>query len=184
MNYLIIFLKEKNEKQKSLILDFLRGLLGASVKTLENKELVISYDEIEEIDFSEISNVLVNDFSTNLTLVELKTSEVSYIDVLIELYNKLEIHSNNYLTEKSLLILSSKVNNELIKKSILKKYANDLEMLNIIKVFLECDLNTSVAATKLYLHRNTLINKIDKFINVTGYDVKKFTEASIIYKLL
>lgn len=185
MNYLIIFFKEKNEKQKLLILDFLRGLLGSSLKCLDKEEFVISYEQTEEIDFNEIANVLVNDFSTNLTLVEVNTQEESYLDVLINLYYSLDFHNTSYyFNEKSLLILSSKINNDLIKRSILKKYVNDLEMLNIIKVFLECDLNTSVAANKLYLHRNTLINKIEKFINITGYDVKKFTEASIIYKLL
>ncbi len=183
MNYLVIFLKEENLKQKNLITDFLKGLLGASVNCIENKELVVSYREIEEINFKEIANILTNDFSTNLTLLEIKCDDVEYINVLIDLYYQIEI-STTYLTEKKLLLLSNKLNNDLIKKSILKKYYNDIEMQNIIKVFLECDLNTSIAATKLYLHRNTLINKIDKFINETGYDVKKFKEAFIVYKVL
>ena len=57
-------------------------------------------------------------------------------------------------------------------------------MLEVVKKYLDCNMNISQAANSLYMHRNTVMNKIDKFIDVTGYDIKKFRNAFIIYKYL
>lgn len=183
MNFLVIFMKNKNLKQIDLLKDFLKGLIGCSFKIDCGKEIVISYDKNDDIDFKEIANIINNELFINITLLECFVDK-EYLNELIDLYNKLEYKSMLYLNEKELLKLSNKCCNEIIRKNILKKFYNDNEMLNVIKVFLECNLNTSVAAGKLYLHRNTLINKIDKFISVTGYDVKNFEEACIIYNLI
>lgn len=39
------------------------------------------------------------------------------------------------------------------------------------------DLNVSLAAEKLYMHRNTLIYRIKKIRKITGLDVTKFADA-------
>lgn len=51
---------------------------------------------------------------------------------------------------------------------------------NIIKtlvVFFDEDLNMSETARRLFIHRNTLQYRIDKFKQQTGLDVKKFEDA-------
>ncbi|MFI3252337.1 MAG: helix-turn-helix domain-containing protein [bacterium] len=183
MNYIIIFLKQNNKKQEELLIDFLKGFLGNINVIRNNKNLIINY-ATEVSDLSEIANVIINDFYIDITLLELKTNSNEYLDQMINLYDNLEMKSIYYLNEKSIMNLSSKCNNEVIKKEILKEYYNDVEMLKIIKVYLESDLNTTAAANLLYIHRNTLINKIDKFINITNYDIRKFKDASIIYQLI
>ena len=42
----------------------------------------------------------------------------------------------------------------------------------------------SRAAKNLYLHRNTLIQRLEKFYVKTGFDCRRFVEAYIIYTLL
>ena len=74
--------------------------------------------------------------------------------------------------------------NEETKKNVLKDVYYDHELINIIRVFLECNMNTSKAADVLYMHRNTLINKLDKFIEITGYDIRYFRDAVIIYSII
>ena len=61
---------------------------------------------------------------------------------------------------------------------------NDYEMKTIVKTYLECNMNISKASNVLYMHRNTLMYKIDNFINETGFDIKKFKDAYIIYHIL
>ncbi|MBY6268509.1 helix-turn-helix domain-containing protein, partial [Parageobacillus thermoglucosidasius] len=51
----------------------------------------------------------------------------------------------------------------------------------IIKTFFQCDLNVSLAAKKLYMHRNSLQYRIDKFIEKTGMDIKHFQGAVAVY---
>lgn len=179
MNYIIIFLKENTKKD--IIIDFLKGLLGGNIKVVEDKEILINYDFVK-VDFKTITSMLIDDFGVELTLLEC-SGELEYVNYLIDLYYTIN-NKSTYLNEKTLFRLSSKFSDELVKKNILKEFYNDNEMTNIIKVFLESNLNSSVCAKKLYLHRNTLINKIDKFIKVTGYDIKKFKDAYIIYKII
>ena len=50
-----------------------------------------------------------------------------------------------------------------------------------IKVFLENNLNASLTAKKLYIHRNTLQYRIDKFIDKTGIQLKDFYGAFTVF---
>lgn len=55
----------------------------------------------------------------------------------------------------------------------------DEETLNTIEEFMKCNLNISDAAKSLYIHRNTLIYRLDKIFKDTGYDIRNFKEATI-----
>lgn len=53
----------------------------------------------------------------------------------------------------------------------------DDETLALIEKFFENNLNTSETARKLYIHRNTLIYRLDKIQKETGLDVRTFDDA-------
>lgn len=57
----------------------------------------------------------------------------------------------------------------------------DKETVQTIKVFVECNMNISLAAKKLYIHRNSLQYRVDKFFDRTGIDVKQFKNALSVY---
>ena len=57
----------------------------------------------------------------------------------------------------------------------------DNDIIQSIDVFFEVDLNLSEAAKKLYVHRNTLIYRLDKIQKYTSYDIRKFNDA-VIFK--
>ncbi|RXI99867.1 hypothetical protein DS745_13385 [Anaerobacillus alkaliphilus] len=61
---------------------------------------------------------------------------------------------------------------------------DDKELLKTIKVFMESNLNTTLAAKKLFMHRNSLQYRIDKFIEKTGIDIKQFQQAASLYFLI
>ncbi|WP_017470697.1 PucR family transcriptional regulator [Amphibacillus jilinensis] len=69
-------------------------------------------------------------------------------------------------------------------KAILKETATDEELLRSIQTFLECNSNTSLAAKEMYMHRNSLQYRIDKFIEKTEIDVKQFEGAISVYLIL
>ncbi|WP_144611052.1 CdaR family transcriptional regulator [Bacillus cereus] len=64
---------------------------------------------------------------------------------------------------------------------LLAHISNDKELIDSIKVFFQCNLNVSLAAKQLYLHRNTLQYRIDKFIEKTGINIKTFEGAVAVY---
>ena len=64
----------------------------------------------------------------------------------------------------------------------LKKALND-EMLNTVRTFFKNDLNISTTSRELYIHRNTLIYRLDKIKKEIGLDVRKFQDA-LVFKIL
>lgn len=65
------------------------------------------------------------------------------------------------------------------------KLFND-EMLQTIEMFFRKDLNLSDTARQLFIHRNTLVYRLDKVQRQTGLDLRHFDDAvtfKILYKL-
>ncbi|AOR23027.1 PucR family transcriptional regulator [Clostridium taeniosporum] len=96
--------------------------------------------------------------------------------------------SNRIFNERSLLfesIVDSLGEEEKVK--ILSKFNEgfnrlDNDIIDTIEVFLNCDLNLSESAKNLYVHRNTLIYRLDKIKKYTSYDIRNFNEA-ILFKI-
>lgn len=55
----------------------------------------------------------------------------------------------------------------------------DSEMINTIEEFVNSGLNISDASKVLYIHRNTLIYRLDKIHKDTGYDIRDFKQAAV-----
>lgn len=57
---------------------------------------------------------------------------------------------------------------------------NEMEL--TIEEMFKTNLNLTDTSSRLYIHRNTLLYRIDKLYKLTGYDLRKF-EDSMIFKL-
>lgn len=64
---------------------------------------------------------------------------------------------------------------ERTKKAKISEFTD--ELLNTVKVFLHENQNISEASRELYIHRNTLIYRIEKFNKLTGLDCTKFEDG-------
>lgn len=60
--------------------------------------------------------------------------------------------------------------------------ALDHETLFTIQKFFENNLNVSETSRQLYVHRNTLVYRLDKILKITGLDLRNFDDA-IIFKV-
>ena len=58
----------------------------------------------------------------------------------------------------------------------------DEETLTTINKFFENSLNVSETSRQLYIHRNTLVYRLDKLQKMTGLDLRNFDDA-IIFKI-
>lgn len=102
----------------------------------------------------------------------------------IDLAIKYNLSADIY-KEKS-LILENIVDNidDKIKEDIINNFTHgfsklDGEMTKTVDVFLKSGLNITDAAKKLYIHRNTLVYRLDKIQKYTGYDIRNFNEAMV-----
>ena len=60
--------------------------------------------------------------------------------------------------------------------------ALDEDTLDTINRFFENNLNVSETARKLYVHRNTLVYRLEKVKKITGLDLREFEDA-ILFKV-
>lgn len=58
----------------------------------------------------------------------------------------------------------------------------DAETITTIQKFFDNNLNISEASRQLYIHRNTLVYRLDKILKLTGLDLRNFDDA-IIFKV-
>ncbi|WP_159888364.1 PucR family transcriptional regulator [Paenibacillus puerhi] len=58
--------------------------------------------------------------------------------------------------------------------------AFDSETMTTLDHFFQLDCNVSETAKKLYIHRNTLLYRLDKFKQETGLDVRTFNHAVLV----
>lgn len=58
------------------------------------------------------------------------------------------------------------------------KVFEDADMMSTIDSFLENGMNVSQAARTLYMHRNTLIYRLNSVKRLTGLDLRKFEMAT------
>ena len=52
------------------------------------------------------------------------------------------------------------------------------EMMETIEAFFRNDLNLSTTAREMFIHRNTLIYRLDKIRKATGFDLRRFQDAA------
>ncbi|MFC0558826.1 PucR family transcriptional regulator [Halalkalibacter alkalisediminis] len=71
-----------------------------------------------------------------------------------------------------------------ISEQLLSNVLKEKELIKSIKMYLDCNMNISLAAKKLYLHRNTMQYRVEKFVEKTGIDIRHFSHAVSIYLAL
>ncbi|AGK52533.1 PucR family transcriptional regulator [Bacillus sp. 1NLA3E] len=71
---------------------------------------------------------------------------------------------------------------KILQRDLLPVFSEDHEMLVTIKAFIEHNLNVTLTAKKLFIHRNSLQYRLDKFTEKTGINLKSFQGAVTVYQ--
>lgn len=149
----------------------------------------------EEISYDEMIEVLATDFYLDVHLYigpylsdPLIAGE--YLRWMEDSYEQLNHFSikpvMNFINAVPYLLPTMKESNDarFLVYAILKDTVDDEELLRTIQTFLECNSNVTLAAKEMYMHRNSLQYRIDKFIEKTMIDVKQFDGAIAVYLIL
>ncbi|MEH7385340.1 helix-turn-helix domain-containing protein [Bacillus sp. JJ1521] len=148
---------------------------------------------IEDVFYDEITVTLTSDFYTDMRLFigqthplsenlgSLFRTEREWFQKGIQFLHKQQVyHLHDILPFLLLEGMDDGFRNQL-KNVIPEELQTDHELLETIKVFFESDFNVSNAAKRLYMHRNSLQYRIEKFIEKTGIDIKHFHGAVTTY---
>lgn len=176
--------------------DFVIDLDNNMIAIVKEVKMGISADELEKI-ASEIANTVTSEAMVNIRIgigtvaSNIKDVAKSYKEARIALevgkvfdgekfimnYDNLGIARLIYQLPTTLceLFLS-----EVFKKDSIDSL--DQETLYTIQKFFENNLNVSETSRQLYVHRNTLVYRLDKVRKITGLDLRIFDHA-IVFKV-
>ena len=73
---------------------------------------------------------------------------------------------------------------EIYNNKVVKKILTDEEIVNTVVLFFNNNLNISITSKEGYMHRNTLIYRLDKIKKLIGLDIKNFNEAVVFENFL
>lgn len=134
---------------------------------------VISFQELLQDDFGRevsifIEPYLIEEFELGEDFLQFLDKVPFGVYFFEDLITHVVLHNNEELKAK-------------IKKYIERK--SNSEVLHTVREFIENNMNSSMSAKKLFMHRNTLNYRIDNFIEATDINVKTFKGANAIYML-
>lgn len=188
-NYLIIETKEPINDVKQLIIDFFASLIDINKIEDSDHMIVMTYHDDIDVLFDDVIHQLASDLYMDIRLYEAyrfqdQSLMNKHLEFIKTLFPKIPFNRYTYLDDEIIfkyLMTTIKKEDHLY---IFRQYEKDEIMRKTVKTYLESNQNMSEAAKKLYIHRNTMMQRIDKFIDVTGFDVKSFVPASMIYYFL
>lgn len=158
---------------------------------LENNQIIVLGSNEYDIQYlKEVKDTLESELYCKVyiaisDLFSLDKLSKVYSDLcsLIQLSKKYQLE-NNIINSSNLLLpyIIDNIDNynidnikEYIRLDKIKEL--DEELLMTMIMFLKCNLSISETARKMYLHRNTLIYRIEKIYMITGYDIRNFKDA-------
>jgi len=191
----LVCIKAKNKENQIILLEYLKALdiKNMIITELNNLEIVMYYsfnDEISNIFGDELRDLILSELIIEVELGISKSHfpkeiKLAYFEAKssLELGLKYELVSGFYRYDNMMIyrIISNlksididNMNEKIVEARIELLENHDIKTAN---VFLENNLNISEAARKLFIHRNTLIYRLEKINKITGYDLRVFKDA-------
>ena len=207
VNRVVMIIKTYDAKESSS-LEMIKNIFAENdrdyITAIDEKSIIIIKDIGEDICYEEvkkIANILVDMFNTEImvkakvaygTIVnDLKHISKSYKEAKMSMevgdifYNEMNIIGYNTLGIGRLIYqlplnLCKMFINEIFNENL--PHTFDDETITTIHKFFENNLNISETARKLYIHRNTLVYRLEKLEKTTGLDIRLFDDA-LTFKL-
>ena len=164
----IAILKTSDRNEKTNVKDYVGSI---------EKKLIQKIEKIK---------IGVGDFTKNIEEINKSLLEAKIALKIKEIFNKKDnsiYHSDlgiERIIYKLPIFICKKFIKEILKKEKIENL--DKDTLFTINKFFENNLNISETSRKLFIHRNTLIYRLEKIKNLTGLDLKIFKDA-IKFKL-
>ena len=204
----IVFIIETQHEKDVNALETVRSLFSTKTKdfitAVDEKNIILvkevkpgeTYDDLEKTATS-IVDMLNTESLTRVSVAfgtivnEIKDVSRSYKEAKMALdVGKIFYSSKNVVAYSKLgigrliyqlpITLCEMFLSEAFKKNPIE--ALDEDTLDTINRFFENNLNVSETARKLYVHRNTLVYRLEKVKKITGLDLREFEDA-ILFKV-
>ena len=198
-----VFLIEKNSEKDTVAQEFVKNMFSAQngdyVTSIDERNIILikglkdteSYKELDEVAMQLVDMLgseamvsvrvsygnIVKDLkevskSFKEAQMAMDVGKIFYSEKAVVPYNTLGIGRLIYQLPVNLCeIFMKEIFGEKIPDNM------DEETLNTIEKFFENNLNVSETSRQLYVHRNTLVYRIEKLQKMTGLDIRIFDDA-------
>jgi len=199
----IVYLIETKTDKDSAVIEVLKSIFlpqsGDYITTVDERSVILLKELSLEDDSStidEVANTIVDMLNTELMLNvrvsygravnDLKDVSKSYKEAKMAMevgkifYNHLRVISYETLGVGRLIYqLPVNLCNMFVKEIFKNVQPEDIddEILTTANKFLENNLNVSETSRQLYIHRNTLVYRIEKLQKLVGLDMRYFDDA-------
>lgn len=185
--FVVINFKKGNNKP---ILKFLSELFHDSFILKIENHYVLFYKEQQIDDIKNLMLSVMEDFSLPFRVFvssKVSSSNPNNFYLLFKSYcDFLDKDYYAFSSNKELIFEVFQHDRERIKELrpvILNNCYQDHQIVLIVKALINNDLNISQAANEIYLHRNTVNNKIELVYQETQLNIKHFTDVLAMYLL-
>lgn len=187
--FLLIKVEEKNNNYDEIIDIFSASLVKPFV--YEEEGYVVMLSEESPIDLEQLVNAVEEDFGVKLKVYhsnKIDARKIEDFNILKEIYKKHEEKIiANYVSNRVLLstiLEKDMLDLDKVKPIILNKIYNDNKLYEIINGMFVNNLNVCKTANYVYMHRNTINNKLAVIKEETGLDIQNFQDAVLLYVLI
>ena len=183
--FLIIYTKASKEVLYSIFKELLKDVL---IIKFEKYTMVI-YNNKERVRLNNYIDALCEDFGVTMNVFEgfiVNKENNELFRKFIKIFNEKYSNSYSYATIRE-LVLEGNLNKDeinVLKQILLYKYLKEAQFEKFIYSLFENNLNISKTAKDVYMHRNTVNNKLTNFENDTTLLLQNFKDAIVVYELL
>lgn len=186
--YYFIITKTDKKNEYENIINTYETIFQDCISLIYDDSIISFFIKREKIYIKEIIETLEEDLGFKLIVFEGFKIDINKENIISILkYVKYNLLKEYTYAKVSDLILQNSFNNDLkenIKTILLKDYLKKDDFLTIVKAMFLNNLNVSKTANSIYMHRNTLNNKIDMFELSTSLELRSFKDSLVIYELL
>ena len=187
--YIIIESKLQIEQYEPMIVSLFSEFIDIKNIIIDEHQLWIYFNHDIDLSLKDVIINLSQDTLVDFRLYEshryTSKNELEKQAVFIkEKIKDINFNTYSYLNDYVILLHFVHQFDQNFKNYLFSKFNNDSLMIETIKTFLENNQNVGLSAKALYVHRNTLTQRLDKFYQATGFNLKLFMDGFIIYHLL
>jgi len=187
--YIIIESKLQIEQYEPMIVSLFSEFIDIKNVVIDDHQLWIFFNHDIDLSLKDVIINLSQDTLVDFRLYEshryTSKNDLEKQAVFIKAKMKdINFNAYSYLNDYVIMLHYVHQFDRNFKDYLFSKFNHDALMIETVKTFLEHNQNVGLAAKALYVHRNTLTQRLDKFYQATGFNLKLFMDGFIIYHLL
>lgn len=193
----VYFSMQENQIESNTFKDSIQELFSQQIPILwinGHEGIIIEEKTLleERIDYDQIIDILMSDLYVKISF---------FVGPFLENVENINHHYHSLIKSAQTVLSKSKKSVETyidavpyllidqsdselldeIKQMILQEYLDDDDTLKMVETFVQLNLNISETAKELYMHRNSLQYRLDRFHEKTGIDIRQFQQAMAVY---